>query len=67
VVAFGGEAAAFLQGVALPGVEVHVAASIEEAAAHVAAHRGFVFLKGSRSFALERCLPDTLRTALSFH
>jgi len=67
VVAFGGESAAFLQGVALPGVELSVAASVEDAAARVAAHRGFVFLKGSRSFALERCLPESLRSALSFH
>lgn len=67
VVAFGGESAALLQGVALPGVELSAAASVEEAAARVAAHRGYVFLKGSRSFALERCLPATLRSALSFH
>jgi len=67
VVVFGGESAALLQGVALPGVELSVAASVEEAAARVAAHRGFVFLKGSRSFALERCLPEPLRAALSFH
>lgn len=67
VVAFGGDSPALLQGVALPGVELSVAASVEDAAARVAAHRGFVFLKGSRSFALERCLPATLRSALSFH
>ena len=67
VVVFGGESAALLQGVALPGVELSVAASVEDVAARVAAHRGFVFLKGSRSFALERCLPDSLRSALSFH
>ena len=67
VVVFGGESAALLQGVALPGVELSVAASVEDAAARVAAHRGFVFLKGSRSFALERCLPEPLRAALSFH
>ncbi len=67
VVVFGGESAALLQGVALPGVELSVAASVEDAAARVAAHRGFVFLKGSRSFALERCLPGSLCSALSFH
>ena len=67
VVVFGGESAALLQGVALPGVELSVAASVEDAAARVAAHHGCIFLKGSRSFALERCLPETLRTALSFH
>lgn len=67
VVVFGGEAAAFLQGVAHPGAGTFVAATIEEAAARVAAHRGHVFLKGSRSFALERCLPPSLRSALSFH
>jgi hypothetical protein len=48
-------------------VELSAAASIEDAAARVAAHHGFVFLKGSRSFALERCLPESLRSALSFH
>ena len=67
VVVFGGEAAAFLQGVAHPEAGTFVAATIEEAAARVAAHRGHVFLKGSRSFALERCLPPALRSALSFH
>lgn len=67
VVAFGGDSAALLQGAALPGVELAAAASVEDAAALVAAHRGFVFLKGSRSFALERCLPAPLRAALSFH
>jgi UDP-N-acetylmuramoyl-tripeptide--D-alanyl-D-alanine ligase len=66
VVVFGGEAAAFLQGVAHPEAGF-VAATIEEAAARVAAHRGHVFLKGSRSFALERCLPPNLRAALTFH
>lgn len=67
VVVFGGESAALLQGVALLGVKLSVATSVEDAAARIAAHRGFVFLKGSRSFALERCLPDSLRSALSFH
>lgn len=67
VVAFGGEAAAFLQGAAHPGAVLSLAASVEEAAAVVAAHRGCVFLKGSRSFALERCLPPAVRGALSFH
>lgn len=67
VVAFGGDAAALLQGVALPGVQLSAAASVEDVAARVAAHRGFVFLKGSRAFALERCLPANLRAALSFH
>jgi len=66
VVVFGGDAAAFLQGVAHPEAGFF-AATIEEAAARVAAHRGHVFLKGSRSFALERCLPPHLRAALSFH
>jgi len=66
VVVFGGDAAAFLQGVAHPEAGF-VAATIEEAAARVAAHRGHVFLKGSRSFALERCLPPNLRAALTFH
>jgi peptide methionine sulfoxide reductase MsrB len=55
------------QGVAHPEAGTFVAATIEEAAARVAAHRGHVFLKGSRSFALERCLPPSLRAALSFH
>ncbi len=67
VVAFGGEAPAFLQGVALPGVELFSAGSIDDVAARIRAHRGFIFLKGSRSFALERGLPESLRAALSFH
>jgi UDP-N-acetylmuramoyl-tripeptide--D-alanyl-D-alanine ligase len=67
VVAFGGEAPMFLQGVALPGVGLFTAASLDEVADRIRAHRGFVFLKGSRSFALERSLPESLRSALSFH
>lgn len=67
VVAFGGEAPAFLQGVALPGVELFSAASIDEVATRIRAHRGFIFLKGSRTFALERGLPESLRATLSFH
>ena len=67
VIGLGGDAAALLQGIAFLGAETVAAASIEEAAARVAAHRGHVFLKGSRAFALERCLPASLRAALSFH
>ena len=67
MIGFGGDAAALLQGIAFLGAETVAAASIEEAAARVAAHRGHVFLKGSRAFALERCLPASLRAALSFH
>jgi len=67
VVAFGGEAAAFLQGAAHPGAVLSLAASVEEAAAVVAAHRGCVFLKGSRSHALERALPEAVRSQVHFH
>jgi hypothetical protein len=35
--------------------------------AAVAAHAGFVFVKGSRSFALERALPTALAAQLTFH
>jgi hypothetical protein len=35
--------------------------------AAVAAHPGFVFVKGSRSFALERALPAALAAHLTFH
>ncbi len=67
VVAFGGEAPAFLQGVAQSGVGLFTAASLDEVAARIRTHRGHVFLKGSRSFALERALPVTLRDALFSH
>lgn len=67
VVAFGGEAAEFLAGVAVAGVALSVAPTLAAATAFVAAHRGPVFLKGSRAHALERCLPPALRAGLSFH
>jgi UDP-N-acetylmuramoyl-tripeptide--D-alanyl-D-alanine ligase len=67
VVAFGGDAAQVLAG--LPaGVGRRVAAAtLEEVRAAVAAHAGFVFVKGSRSFALERALPAELTARLPFH
>ena len=67
VVAFGGEAAALLAGLpALPGQHI-LAASLDEVRAVLSAHIGYVFVKGSRSFALERALPAALTAQLSFH
>jgi len=67
VIAFGGDAAAVLAGLpALAGTR-SVAASLDDVRAAVAAQRGFVFVKGSRSFALERALPADLSSLLSFH
>lgn len=67
VVVLGGDAPSYLEGITVPDVVRQVAASAEEAAALLRHHRGFVFVKGSRSHALERCLPDHLRSALTFH
>lgn len=67
VVAFGGDSAQVLAG--LPaGQGLRLAApSLDEVRAAVAAHHGHVFVKGSRSFALERALPPALTARLSFH
>jgi UDP-N-acetylmuramyl pentapeptide synthase len=67
VVAFGGDAAQVLAGLPAGVGRRVVAATLEEVRAAVAAHRGFVFVKGSRSFALERALPAELTARLSFH
>lgn len=67
VVAFGGEAAELLAGLPAGTGHRRAATDLDEVRAAVAAHRGFVFLKGSRSFALERALPPELAARLSFH
>jgi UDP-N-acetylmuramyl pentapeptide synthase len=67
VVAFGGDAAHLLAGLP-PGTGLRLAArDLAEVRAAVAAHAGFVFVKGSRSFALERALPAGLAAQLTFH
>jgi hypothetical protein len=43
------------------------AATLADVQAAVSAHAGFIFVKGSRSFALERTLPADLSAQLSFH
>jgi UDP-N-acetylmuramoyl-tripeptide--D-alanyl-D-alanine ligase len=66
VIAYGGDAAAYLPG--LPqGVQSHVAATLEQVQADLLAHRGFIFVKGSRSHALEKALPPFIRDTLNFH
>lgn len=67
VVAFGGDAPAYLGGITAPGVVAEAVSSVTEVADRIRGHRGFVFVKGSRSHALERCLPESLRATLSFH
>jgi UDP-N-acetylmuramoyl-tripeptide--D-alanyl-D-alanine ligase len=67
VVAFGGDAPAFLTDLSCPGVRTTVADTLAIVTSLVAAHRGAVFLKGSRAFALERVLPSSVRAALTFH
>ena len=67
VVAFGGDAAQLLAGLPVgPGPRV-AAGTLDEVRAALAAHAGFVFVKGSRSFALERALPAGLAAQLTFH
>ncbi len=67
VVAFGGDAAQLLAGLPVgPGPRV-AAGTLDDVRAAIAAHAGFVFVKGSRSFALERALPTTLAAQLTFH
>lgn len=67
VVAFGGEAPAYLQGVSRTDVTLLVVDTIDEVAQVLNSHAGYVFVKGSRAHALERCLPLSLRSALTFH
>jgi UDP-N-acetylmuramyl pentapeptide synthase len=67
VVAFGGDAAQLLAGLPVgPGPRV-AAGTLDAVRAALAAHAGFVFVKGSRSFALERALPTALAAQLTFH
>ncbi len=67
VVAFGGEAPAYLQGISRTDVTLLAVDTLDEVAQVLNSHAGYVFVKGSRSHALERCLPHSLRSALSFH
>jgi UDP-N-acetylmuramoyl-tripeptide--D-alanyl-D-alanine ligase len=67
VVAFGGDVAQLLAGLPVgPGPRV-AAGTLDDVRAALAAHAGFVFVKGSRSFALERALPTALAAQLTFH
>ena len=67
VVAFGGDAAQLLAGLPVGSGPRVAAGTLDEVRAAVAAHAGFVFVKGSRSFALERALPAGLAAQLTFH
>jgi UDP-N-acetylmuramoyl-tripeptide--D-alanyl-D-alanine ligase len=67
VVTFGGDAAQVLAGLPVGAGPRFAAATLEDVRAAVSAHRGFIFVKGSRSFALERALPADLSAQLSFH
>ncbi|MEY4033307.1 MAG: UDP-N-acetylmuramoyl-tripeptide--D-alanyl-D-alanine ligase [Verrucomicrobiota bacterium] len=67
VVAFGGDAAQVLAGLPAGSGRRQAVATLEDVSAAVAAHAGFIFVKGSRSFALERALPADLTAQLSFH
>jgi UDP-N-acetylmuramoyl-tripeptide--D-alanyl-D-alanine ligase len=67
VVTFGGDAAQVLAGLPVGSGLRRAAATLAEVQAVVSAHAGFIFVKGSRSFALERALPADLSAQLSFH
>ncbi|MEY3829475.1 MAG: hypothetical protein RL636_1176 [Verrucomicrobiota bacterium] len=67
VVTFGGDAAQVLAGLPVGAGPRSAAATLEDVRAAVSAHQGFIFVKGSRSFALERALPADLSAQLSFH
>ena len=67
VVAFGGDAAQVLAGLPAGSGRRQAVATLDDVRAAVAAHAGFLFVKGSRSFALERALPAALTAQLSFH
>jgi UDP-N-acetylmuramyl pentapeptide synthase len=67
VVTFGGDAAEVLAGLPAGSGLRRTAATLAEVSAAVSGHAGFIFVKGSRSFALERALPADLSVQLSFH
>ena len=67
VVAFGGDAAQLLAGLPVGAGPRVAAGTLDAVRAALAAHAGFVFVKGSRSFALERALPTALAAQLTFH
>ncbi len=67
VVTFGGDAAQVLAGLPTGSGLRLAAATLADVQAAVSAHAGFIFVKGSRSFALERTLPADLSAQLSFH
>lgn len=67
VVGWSGDAADLIQGIRLAGVQKTLASSQAEVAAAIERHSGYIFIKGSRSCALERSLPADLQTQISFH
>ncbi len=67
VIGWSGDVADLLQGIRVADVLKVLASSQAEVTAAIARHSGYIFIKGSRSCALERTLPADLQTQITFH
>ncbi len=67
VVGWSGDVADLLEGIKVADVQKVLASSLAEVADLIGRHHGYIFVKGSRSCALERALPANLQSKISFH
>ena len=67
VIGWSGDVAELLAGIQTAGVKKILAKSQAEVMEVINHHVGYIFIKGSRSGALERMLPNELQKQLSFH
>lgn len=67
VVVWGGDAAAYLEGITLADVKCETADALTAIAQAIQNHAGYIFVKGSRSCMLEKALPSELQSQISFH
>ncbi len=67
VVGWSGDVADLLAGIKVADVQKVLASSLAEVADLIGRHHGYIFVKGSRTCALERTLPANLQSQISFH
>lgn len=67
VIAWSGDAAAYLEGITSTEVRKELADSLAAVHRVIQNHRGYIFVKGSRSCTLEKALPTSLQSQISFH
>jgi UDP-N-acetylmuramyl pentapeptide synthase len=67
VITWAGDSSEILKGITRNDVILKSAHTLDEVAQTISNHRGTIFIKGSRSFTLERTLPPQLQAQLSFH